>query len=61
VTGGLLQSAELTGYDAELSSGVLTLEEGENTIAVVFIGTFGGTEVKQDRLLPDDIRLDIVS
>jgi len=60
VDGGLLQSTELTGKDERLSSDEFTLQEGENTITVVFVGTFGGTEAKQNRLLPEDITLTVV-
>ena len=60
VAGGLLQSAELTGMDENLASDVFTLEEGENSVEVVFVGAFGGTEVKQDRLIPEDITLEFV-
>lgn len=57
---GLLQSPELTGFDTDSGSDVFVLPKGETTITVVFIGQFGGTEKKCDRLIPDEITIDII-
>ena len=56
VTSELVIERSLAGYQAEnMSNHEFVLSPGENDLNVVFIGTHGISDQKQDRLLPDDM------
>ncbi len=61
VSAGLLKCADMCGFDEKLVSDTFVLSSGENSLVVVFEGEFGGTEQKKDRLLPEDIQIEVVS
>ena len=50
--GGLLKEAQIAGYQADYIGQVFSVKPGDNALTVYFIGEFGGTEIKQNRLLP---------
>ena len=60
VSGGLLKSAGLHGFSKDLATDTFTLSTGENQITVIFIGEYGGTNIKQNRLLPENISFDLI-
>lgn len=49
---GLLKEAELYGYAEDYETSVFVAPKGKHTIAVTFIGDFGGTLKKANRNLP---------
>ena len=51
--GKLLKYSSVFAYDLESGSDTFHLVRGENRFEVVFIGEYGGTYQKQDRLLPE--------
>ena len=51
--GKLLKNATVFAYDKETGSDRFKLVRGTNRFRVVFIGDYGGTPQKFDRLLPD--------
>ena len=56
VTSKLVIERNLVGYQVEnMSSHEFVLSPGKNDLNVVFVGTHGTSNQKQDRLLPDDI------
>ena len=57
---GLLKDENLTAYDEDITSSDITVEPGVNVYTVVFVGDFGGTVRKFDRLLPGDVAINVV-
>ncbi len=51
--GKLLKNATVFAYDTETGSDTFHMVRGTNRFRVVFIGEYGGTYQKFDRLLPD--------
>ena len=56
---GLLSDPNLVGWDEDLTSDCFELEKGVNEIVIVFAGKYGGTEIKQDRNLPENINITV--
>ncbi|MBR3847773.1 MAG: hypothetical protein IKM21_00600 [Oscillospiraceae bacterium] len=51
--GKLLKNSSVFAYDPESESDTFHLARGRNRFEVVFIGEYGGTYRKHDRLLPE--------
>ncbi len=60
VDGGLLKQAKMSGYCEDMISDTFKMKSGESSVTVIFVGDFAGRQVKHDRLVPDDIRFEIV-
>ena len=49
---GLLTDDIMIGYDNNCQTDIFTIVPGTNKLSVYFVGSFGGMEIKYDRLLP---------